>query len=57
MLMVFLATDLTKGTVANTNTVTTIVDNLHSQRVIDDAILAVCYAPASDLTSGEFFLL
>lgn len=55
--MVFLATDLTKGTVANTNTVTTIVDNLHSQRVIDDAILAVCYAPASDLTSGEFFLL
>ncbi|KAL4080791.1 acid protease [Scleroderma citrinum] len=46
-------TDLTKGTVANTNTIPTVVDNLYSQGVISEAVLGVYFIPTSDSTSGE----
>ena len=47
-------TDLTQGTVANTDIVPTVVDNLFKQGVITSPILGVNFAPASaPITQGE----
>ncbi|KAI6132457.1 acid protease [Pisolithus croceorrhizus] len=45
--------DLTRGTVSNTNTVPTVVDNLYSQGTISSAVLGVYFIPASNSNSGE----
>lgn len=45
--------DLTRGTVSNTNTVPTVVDNLYSQGTISSAVMGVYFIPASDSNSGE----
>ncbi|KAI6148307.1 aspartic peptidase domain-containing protein [Pisolithus tinctorius] len=45
--------DLTQGTVSNTNTVPTVVDNLYSQGTISSAVLGVYFIPASNSNSGE----
>ncbi|KAI6148313.1 acid protease [Pisolithus tinctorius] len=45
--------DLTQGTVSNTNTVPTVVDNLYSQGTISSAVLGIYFIPASNSNSGE----
>ncbi|KAI6115954.1 acid protease [Pisolithus sp. B1] len=45
--------DLTRGTVSNTNTVPTVVDNLYSQGAVSSAVLGVYFIPASNSNSGE----
>ncbi|EIW79969.1 acid protease [Coniophora puteana RWD-64-598 SS2] len=46
--------DLTAGTVSNTNTVPTVMDNLYSQGTISHELLGVYYAPVSSSDStGE----
>ncbi|KAI6007641.1 aspartic peptidase domain-containing protein [Pisolithus orientalis] len=45
--------DLTQGTVSNTNTVPTVVDNLYSQGTISSAVLGVYFIPAANSNSGE----
>ena len=45
--------DLTKGTVNNTGTVPTVLDNLFTQGMISEKVLGVYFAPASVSGTGE----
>ena len=46
-------TDLTAGTVANTDTVPTVTDNLLSQGTISEEVLGVYFIPAAETGDGE----
>ena len=46
-------TDMTQGTVANTDTVPTVTDNLFSQGTISEEVLGVYFIPAAETGDGE----
>ena len=48
--------DLTNGTVSNTETVPTVMDNLRSQGKIPEETLGVYYIPISESSTGELTL-
>ncbi|KIJ65854.1 hypothetical protein HYDPIDRAFT_87296 [Hydnomerulius pinastri MD-312] len=45
-------TDLTEGTVANTDEVPTVTDNLYAQGTISEEVLGIYFVPASESNSG-----